>query len=137
MTHKMLLLGRPTGAVYGLPKRFLDARRPFDAAATVVEGLVPYHPALPVVPQLVANYNQTVARLAGLRTAGTGLESTSLYFAFGLDLHAGRVHPSKKFDVLNADFGYATLAGSLVGLAVGVAWLARLAHRHTLEGLWA
>lgn len=85
----------------------------------------------------MVNYNQTVARLAGLRTTGTELESTSLYFAFGLDLHLGRAHPSKKFDVLNADFGYATLAGSLAALAVGVAWLARLANNHMLEGLWA
>jgi hypothetical protein len=49
----MLLLGRPSGAIYGIHKRLLDARRPFDPAGNFIEGLVPYLPMLPVIPTQV------------------------------------------------------------------------------------
>jgi hypothetical protein len=78
-----------------------------------------------------------VERLAGIKTAGTDLESTCVYFAFGLDLYASQVLPSKSFDVLNADFDYVTLVASILTLLVGVVFMARVSARHVLDGLWA
>ena len=75
-------------------------------------------------------------RLAAIKTVSAELESTCIVFAYGLDLHLTRVFPSKKFDVLNDDFGHWTLLGSLASLAAGVVLLSRMATRHQLDQLW-
>ena len=42
------------------------------------ENLIPYAPELPIRAEWFINYNQTVARVRGIYTAPSGLESTCL-----------------------------------------------------------
>ncbi len=48
------------------------------------------------------------------------LESTSLVFAYGLDLFSSRIAPSKTFDVLNENFNKAQLVLTIGGLVVAI-----------------
>ena len=58
-------------------------------------GLPPYIPELALPPEMILNYNQTVASPRGLVTAATGLESTTVAFVYGLDMYCTRMTPSK------------------------------------------
>ena len=42
------------------------------------EGLMKYHPLLPMIPTNVLSYNQTIARLQGIRAAPAGRPSPHL-----------------------------------------------------------
>uniref|UniRef100_A0A1I8FCP9 ER membrane protein complex subunit 1 n=1 Tax=Macrostomum lignano TaxID=282301 RepID=A0A1I8FCP9_9PLAT len=106
---------------------FLDPRRPFDMTPEFQEeGLMPYHPEVPMSTQAIVNYNQSCT---GLRH---GLESTSLLFVHGTDLFCTRVQPSKMFDVLKADFDYAFIAAVTIGMIIGSFVTQRLAARKAL-----
>lgn len=52
---------------------------------------------------------QRTALAAGVATTPANLESTSLLLAYGLDVFATRIQPSKAFDSLTDDFPYALL----------------------------
>ena len=58
-------------------------------------GLPPYIPELALPPEMILNYNQTVASPRGVVTAATGLESTTVAFVYGLDMYCTRMTPSK------------------------------------------
>lgn len=77
------------GWIQELPRVFVDPRRPLVAAATPEmreEGIIPYLPELPVPPEAMINYNQTVANVKGIYVAPSSLESTGLVFAYGLGI---------------------------------------------------
>lgn len=74
-----------TGSVVELPWSILDPRRPF--AATVEsreEGVIPYVPEIPIPNETIINYNLTLNRIKNIISSPSGLESTSLIFAYGL-----------------------------------------------------
>jgi ER membrane protein complex subunit 1 len=80
-------VGLANGWVQELPRVFLDPRRPVVAAATPEmreEGVMPYLPELPIQPEAIINYNQTVQSVRGIYTANSALESTGLVFVYGL-----------------------------------------------------
>ena len=52
---------------------------------------------------------QRTTLAAGVATTPANLESTSLLLAYGLDVFATRIQPSKAFDSLTDDFPYALL----------------------------
>jgi len=64
-------------------------------------------------PVLVANVNRIL-------TTPVLLESTSVVFAYGLDLFLTRVAPSGTFDVLSEDFNKVQLVLTIVGLEVAI-----------------
>ena len=127
-----------TGAVYNVPRQFLDPRRP--GASTPPEmrepGLPPYVPELVFPPEVILNYNQSLTRIKGIATAPTGLESTSVVLVFGLDMYCNRVNPSKGFDLLKDDFDYFVIASVLVGLMAAAYITRKLSQRKMLKSAW-
>ena len=100
------------GAVYNIPRQFLDPRRPnMNTPPEMREpGLPPYVPELVFPPEVILNYNQTLMGIKGIVTATTGLESTSVVLVYGLDMYCSRVNPSKGFDLLKDDFDFYVIA---------------------------
>ena len=136
-TETQVLVALPSGAVMGIHKRFLDARRPTnDKAAKHAEGLIPYHPVLAIPPQSNINYNQTVLRTKKIYTSTTGLESTCLVFATGMDLFFTPATPSKKFDALTDEFPRELLGMALSGLFVTVFFIKQYSQNSVLQRLW-
>ena len=81
------------------------------------------------LPTLVASIN-------GVFTAGSGLESTCLVFAYGLDLYWTRITPSRMFDVLKEDFDYWFILGTLGILVLVTIVSQRLASIKMLRQVW-
>lgn len=68
-----------------MPWHLLDPRRPIlGYNQPREEGSIPYLPELPLSSESVINYNQSIARIKGIYTAPSGLESTCLVVAYGL-----------------------------------------------------
>ncbi|THD21549.1 ER membrane protein complex subunit 1 [Fasciola hepatica] len=101
------------------------------------EGVHPYAPVLPLSDQAVISYNQTVLGLRANRTALTGLESTSLVFAYGLDLFFTRIAPSMTYDLLKEDFDYTAIVTVTLGMIVASAVTQRLAARRVVLRAWS
>jgi len=137
ITNKNILIGLDNGYIYSIPKNFIDPRRNFKQTPVLQEeGLPPYVPELPLFAQAYINYNQTVERIQGIHTTAAGLESTSLVFAYGLDLFSTRVTPSKMFDVLKEDFDYIFISGVLSALILASIICSKLASMRTLKLAW-
>lgn len=78
-------VGLSTGAIIEMPWHLLDPRRPIlSTNQPREEGTIPYIPELPLSSESVINYNQSIARIKGIYTAPSGLESTCLVVAHGL-----------------------------------------------------
>lgn len=137
ITSKHVLLALPSGAILELPKALLDPRRPITPTAQHrEEGLIPYMPELPINPEHMVNYNQSVARVAGFATAASGLESTCLVVAYGLDIFYTRVAPSKTFDILKDDFDH-VLISVVLTILILVSYISkRFSARKALRAAW-
>ncbi|KAJ3587022.1 hypothetical protein NHX12_013413 [Muraenolepis orangiensis] len=137
ITSRHLLVGLPSGAIMSLPKMFLDPRRPeIVTEQSREENLIPYEPEMPIRSEWYINYNQTVERVRGIYTAPSGLESTCLVVAYGLDLYQTRVYPSKQFDVLKDDYDYMLISSVLFGLFFATMISKRLAEVKLLNRAW-
>jgi hypothetical protein len=64
------------------------------------------------------------------------LESTSIVFAYGLDLFLTRIAPSNTFDVLNENFNKAQLVLTVSGLAVAIMITKPMVARKRLRERW-
>lgn len=137
ITSKHVLVALPSGAIAELPKALLDPRRPINPTPEHrEEGLIPYLPELPISAEHIINYNQSVSRIVGFATAASGLESTSLVVAYGLDLFYTRVAPSKTFDILKDDFDH-VLISVVLALLIAVSYISkRLSTRKALRAAW-
>lgn len=69
-------------------------------------------------------------------TAPALLESTSLVFAYGLDLFHTRVAPSGTFDVLSEDFNKAQLVLTIIALAIAIVVTKPMVQRKRLRERW-
>lgn len=78
----------------------------------------------------------SVSSINGVYTAGSGLESTCLVFAYGLDLYWTRITPSRMFDVLKEDFDYWFILGTLGILVLVTIVSQRLASIKMLRQAW-
>uniref|UniRef100_A0A8C5FC88 ER membrane protein complex subunit 1 n=1 Tax=Gadus morhua TaxID=8049 RepID=A0A8C5FC88_GADMO len=137
ITSRHLLVGLPSGAILSLPKMFLDPRRPeIPTEQSREENLIPYAPEMPIRSEWFINYNQTVSRVRGIYTAPSGLESTCLVVAYGLDIYQTRVYPSKQFDVLKDDYDYMLISSVLFGLFFATMISKRLAEVKLLNRAW-
>ena len=147
-----------------LDKRFLDPRRtPEPSASEREEGIIPLTDSLPVVPQVLTllrwhffvyfqkkevenlihgclqayvTHSLQVEGLRGIATMPAKLESTSLVFAYGVDLFFTRVAPSRNYDSLTEDFSYALLLLTIVVLvaAIFITWV--LSEKKELAEKW-
>ncbi|XP_017273399.1 ER membrane protein complex subunit 1 isoform X2 [Kryptolebias marmoratus] len=137
ITSRHLLIGLPSGGILSLPKMFLDPRRPeIVSEQSREENLIPYAPELIIRTEWFINYNQTVSRVRGIYTAPSGLESTCLVVAYGLDIYQTRVYPSKQFDVLKDDYDYMLISSVLFALFFATMISKRLAEVKLLNRAW-
>ncbi|KAM8830713.1 ER membrane protein complex subunit 1 [Synchiropus picturatus] len=137
ITSRHLLIGLPSGGILSLPKMFLDPRRPeIVSEQSREENLIPYAPELIIRTEWFINYNQTVSRVRGIYTAPSGLESTCLVVAYGLDIYQTRVYPSKQFDVLKDDYDYMLISSVLLALFFATMISKRLAEVKLLNRAW-
>uniref|UniRef100_U5ER11 ER membrane protein complex subunit 1 n=1 Tax=Corethrella appendiculata TaxID=1370023 RepID=U5ER11_9DIPT len=137
ITNKHILLGLTTGAVIEMSWILLDPRRPVTSPEKArEEGIIPYMPELPLPHENIINYNQSVARINGIHTSPSGLESTCLLIVYGLDIFVTRVAPSKTFDLLKEDFDYFLISVVLIGLTTASYVTKHLASRKAVKQAW-
>ncbi|RLV93163.1 hypothetical protein DV515_00013511 [Chloebia gouldiae] len=109
---------------------------PGDPYGAEQENLIPYSPDVQIHAERFINYNQTISRMRGIYTAPSGLESTCLVVAYGLDIFQTRVYPSKQFDVLKDDYDYVLISSVLFGLVFATMITKRLAQVKLLNRAW-
>uniref|UniRef100_A0AAX7TNY1 ER membrane protein complex subunit 1 n=1 Tax=Astatotilapia calliptera TaxID=8154 RepID=A0AAX7TNY1_ASTCA len=137
ITSRHLLIGLPSGGILSLPKMFLDPRRPeIVSEQSRSENLIPYAPELMIRTEWFINYNQSISRVRGIHTSPSGLESTCLVVAYGLDIYQTRVYPSKQFDVLKDDYDYMLISSVLLALFFATMISKRLAEVKLLNRAW-
>ncbi|GMH10806.1 hypothetical protein Nepgr_012647 [Nepenthes gracilis] len=137
ITSKQVLIGTVGDQVLALDKRLLDPRRSANPTqAEREEGIIPLTDSLPVIPQSYVTHALKVEGLRGIVTAPAKLESTTLVFAYGVDLFFTRLAPSRTYDSLTEDFNYALLLLTIVALvaAIFVTWI--LSERKELRDNW-
>ena len=105
-----------------------------DGSRTQIFYLTRWTPGACV--QLIYVSFPLVANLHGVYTAGSGLESTCLVFAYGLDLYWTRITPSRMFDVLKEDFDFWFIFGTLGILVLVTIVSQRLASIKMLRQAW-
>ena len=79
---------------------------------------------------------EQVAKTRRIVTSPALLESTSLVFAYGLDLFSTRVAPSNTFDVLSENFNKAQLVFTIGGLALAIVIVKPMVARKRLRERW-
>ncbi|KAI7085890.1 DUF1620-domain-containing protein [Hortaea werneckii] len=140
ITSRQLLAILPnSNAVVGIPYTILDPRRPVNRDPTkdeLAEGLVRYAPVIELNPQWYLNHQREVAGIKGIVTSPALIESTSLIFAYGLDVFGTRVSPSFSFDVLGGDFNKFQMLGTVAALAVATFVVAPLVARKQVNTRW-
>lgn len=137
MTNKHVIVALPSGGLLEIPRIFLDPRRPINMLMEHrEEGLIPYMPELSIASEGILNYDQTLMAVKKIVTSPAILESTSLVFAYGLDIFFTRVTPSKTFDILKDDFDHVLIASVLLFLIVASLVSKYLAQRKALHAAW-
>lgn len=121
--------------IVGIPRMILEPRRPVGRDPTpgeAEEGLFKYHPAIEIDPKSVITHERDVLGVEKIITAPAIVESTSLVFAYGIDVFGTRVAPSFLFDILGKGFNKVTLVGTVLALFAGVAMLAPMVSPFSL-----
>ncbi|CAI4231788.1 unnamed protein product [Auanema sp. JU1783] len=138
LTTKSILLALPFGGIHEVSRKLLDANRPMELTQEMREEMmIPYMPEIRIATEDMVNYNQTVFRVKGIKTAPSGLESTSLMLAYGVDLFFTRLTPSGTFDILKDDFDHLLISLVLIGLMVASIITKRLARNNALKAAWS
>lgn len=115
-----------------------DPRRPKHkpSAQEMEEWLIQYDPLIPDDPRSVVSHNYNVAKIKNIITSPAILESTSLIFAYGVDLFSTRVAPSKTFDVLSESFNKAQLVLTVSALGIAIMITRPMVARKRLREKW-
>ena len=139
ISNKNILLALAPGQVYSVDLRQIHPRRPFNEPSKPEkeEGLVMYNPLLQLGPLQVITTDFIVTDARHLISAATRLESTSLVFSYGMDLHFTRVQTSGLFDVLATDFNRPLLLTIVLALAAAVIILRNMYNKKLLTVAWA
>jgi hypothetical protein len=128
ITSRQVLAYLPEShGIVGIPRAVLEPRRPVGRdpnAAEAEEGLIKYHPAIEIDPKSVITHERDVLGVEKIITAPAIVESTSLVFAYGVDVFGTRVAPSFLFDILGKGFNKVSLIGTVLALLAGVVVLA-------------
>ncbi|KAL4255601.1 ER membrane protein complex subunit 1 [Pleurotus pulmonarius] len=138
ISTKDLIVATKNHKILSIPRRVLNPRRPNRkvTAEEQEEQLIPYDPLIPDDPRRTLSHNYEVANVRRIVTAPALLESTSLVFAYGLDLFFTRVAPSNTFDVLNENFNKGQLVVTVTGLAVAIMITRPMVKRKRLRERW-
>jgi hypothetical protein len=134
ITSRELLVTVPSiNAIVGIPRSVIDPRRPVGRDPTAQEqseGLVKYAPFINFDPKWHLTHKYEVIGIKEIITSESGLESTSLVFAYGHDIFGTRVAPSFAFDILGKGFNKISMLLTVVGLFVGVLFVSPLVSRY-------
>ena len=139
ISTKHLLIASGDDRITSIPRNLLEPRRPIGALKPVEkeEGLVQYHPLVPLVTMMSPSYNQTVHAVTTIMSAPTDLESQSLVLAFGgPDIFFARLAPSKGFDLLPEDFNRMLLTIVVIGLLVVLVVARTMSRKKTIKLGW-
>jgi outer membrane protein assembly factor BamB len=140
ITSRELLVTVPAiNAIIGIPRTVIDPRRPVGrdpTAQEASEGLVKYTPLINFDPKWHLTHKYEVLGINNIITSESGIESTSLVFAYGLDIFGTRVAPSFAFDILGKGFNKISMLLTVVGLFVGVLFVAPLVKRKQINTMW-
>ncbi|KAG9813557.1 DUF1620-domain-containing protein, partial [Aureobasidium melanogenum] len=140
ITSRALLAVLPeSNAIVGIPRQVIDPRRPVGRDATkdeMMEGLMKYTPVLEFDPKWYLNHQREVYGVETVTTSPAVLESTSLVFAYGLDVFSTRISPSFSFDVLGKDFNKLQMLATVAALAVATVAVAPLVKRKQINTRW-
>ena len=130
ITSRELLVTLPfSNSIVGIPRGFIDPRRPVGRdpnAQEQSEGLIRYAPVIAFDPKWHLNHNYELMGIKGVITSESGLESTSLVFAYGLDIFGTRTAPSFAFDILGKGFNKVQMLLTVAALFIGVLFVAPL-----------
>jgi hypothetical protein len=133
ITSRELLVTVPSSnSIIGIPRQVIDPRRPIGRDPDnqeKEEGLARYSPVIQWDPKWHLTHKYEVIGLKDVITSESGIESTSLVFAYGLDIFGTRVAPSFAFDILGKGFNKISMLITVVGLFVGVIFVAPLVSR--------
>ncbi|KAG6816901.1 hypothetical protein H0H87_001854 [Tephrocybe sp. NHM501043] len=138
MTVKDLIVASRSHQIGSIQRHLLNPRRP-DRKVTAQEQeefLVSYEPILLADPRRILSHTYEVANIQRIVTSPTLLESTSLVFAYGLDMFLTRVAPSNTFDVLNENFNKAQLVLTVTGLALAIIFTKPMVQKKRLREKW-
>merc|ERR1711881_574605 len=116
--------------IVGIPRTLLDPRRLVGRDPTPLEaeeGLFRYQPTIDIDPKLVLSHKREGIAIPAI------LESTSLVFAYGIDIFGTRVAPSMAFDILGKGFNKLSLVGTVLALWVGVFVLAPMVRKKQIN----
>jgi hypothetical protein len=133
-TRQLLCTLASSNSIIGIPRAVLDPRRPVGRDPTPAEqeeGLFRYQPVIEFDPKIIISHKREVAGVRNVITSPAVLESTSLVFAYGLDVFGTRVAPSLPFDILGTSFNKLSLVGTVFGLWVGVIVIAPIVSYFT------
>ncbi|KAL1740498.1 hypothetical protein HDZ31DRAFT_47393 [Schizophyllum fasciatum] len=138
ITMKDLIVARADGKIHSLQRRLLDPRRPKHKATAqdAEELLIQYEPVLPDDPKRILSHRYEITNTAKIITSPALLESTSLVFAYGLDMFLTRVSPSGTFDMLGEGFNKIQLVLTISALVVGLAVTRPMVRRKKLRERW-
>lgn len=138
LSNKNVLLGTASGQIVSVDLRTVHPRRPLGEPSKTEkeEGLLQYSPYLLFAPAAMVSQNESVLGLAGIECGPSNLESTSLIFAYGLDVFFNHHKPSQSFDLLATDFNKTFLVLLLTGLFVAVLSLQRMTKRKQIGAMW-
>jgi hypothetical protein len=130
ITSRELLVTLPaSNSIVGIPRQVIDPRRPIGRDPNpneVAEGLVRYTPMINFDPKWHLNHKYELLGIKDVIASESGLESTSLVFAYGLDVFGTRVAPSFAFDVLGKGFNKLQMLATVLALFIGVLFVAPL-----------
>ena len=116
-----------SNSIIGIPRTILDPRRPVGrdpTPAEAEEGLFRYQPVIEFDPKIILTHKREVIGVKDVIATPALLESTSLVFAYGIDIFGTRVAPSAAFDILGKGFNKLSLVATVAALGVGVVVLA-------------
>ncbi|KAH7075274.1 hypothetical protein FB567DRAFT_187709 [Paraphoma chrysanthemicola] len=140
ITSRELLVTVPSlRSIIGIPRQVIDPRRPVGRdpnAQEKEEGLARYSPLIQWDPKWHLTHKYEVIGVKDVITSESGIESTSLVFAYGLDIFGTRVAPSFAFDILGKGFNKISMLITVAALFVGVIFVAPLVRRKQINSLW-
>ncbi|EGY21120.1 hypothetical protein VD0002_g8647 [Verticillium dahliae] len=141
ITNRQLLGYQPeTHGIAGLPRQVLEPRRTVGRDPTAqeveAEGLIRYTPVIEVDPRQVITHQRDVIGVKDIMATPALLESTTLVFAYGIDIFGTRLAPSLSFDILGKGFDKVTLIGTVLALVAGVAALKPIVRRKQTDLRW-
>jgi hypothetical protein len=140
ISTQQILIATGDDRILTVSRQVLEPRRPTgkEKPHEKEEGLIQYHPLVPLTTLSSPSYNQTIHGVTSIISASTALESQSLILAFGgPDIFFARISPSNGFDLLPESFSRTLLSSVVVVLLLVYLVVKRMSERKAILQAWA